>query len=131
MALYIKWVSRKSPRPPYNSISYPIAYSQGSVSAEDFMEDMVHNTTLSKQEARMAIDYFLEAIPRYLAIGNSIQLGKMGFLKAVINSEGSESPDEALPSKIKKKRVVFMPGKELRQQMNNISVRNVDSRMGQ
>lgn len=95
------------------------------------MEDMVHNTTLSKQEARMAIDYFLEAIPRYLAIGNSIQLGKMGFLKAVINSEGSESPDEALPSKIKKKRVVFMPGKELRQQMNNISVRNVDSRMGQ
>ena len=121
MALHYVVQQRKNPRDIAAPMKYYlIAKSLPAVDRRTFVEDMVRNTSLTKNEATTALDYLFEALPRYIALGHSVKLGELGFFRATIQSTGSDSAEEATPDKETKKRIIFTFGSELRQLINNI-----------
>lgn len=121
---YVKRM-RKNPMEPMSIPKYYItakAYSH--VKRETLVDDMVRNTSLTKQEAETALHYLFEAIPRYLALGNTVQLGPLGYFKYTISSEGITDPNKISASMIKTIRLKFIPGRELREQVRRFSLTN-------
>ena len=101
---------------------YLIQKSVGTVDRDYLIRDMVRNTSLTPMEAATGIDYLFSAIPRLLEFGFTVQLGAMGYFKIIIKSEGSDTLKEATPDKIKRMRLKFVPGAEIRKQVNDFAV---------
>ena len=101
---------------------YLIEKSVGNVGRDYLIRDMVRNTSLTAMEAATGIDYLFSAIPRFLELGFTVQLGAMGYFKVTIKSEGSDTQEEAVPEKIKSMRLRFVPGADIRKQVNEFSV---------
>ena len=101
---------------------YLIAKSVGNVDRNYLIKDMVRNTSLTPMEAATGIDYLFSAIPRFLELGFTVQLGDMGYFKVSIRSEGSDTQDKATPDKIQGMFLRFIPGADIREQVNGFSV---------
>ena len=83
---------------------------------------MVRNTSLTAMEAATGIDYLFNAIPRLLELGFTVQLGELGYFMVSIKSEGSDSQEEAVPDKIRSMHLRFIPGLNIRKQVNDFPV---------
>ena len=101
---------------------YLVGKSVGNVDRDYLIKDMVRNTSLTPMEAATGIDYLFSSIPRFLELGFTVQLGAMGYFKVMIQSEGSDTKDEATPDKIKGMRLRFIPGAEIRERVKGFSV---------
>ena len=101
---------------------YLMQKSVGSIDRDYLIRDMVRNTSLTQMEAATAIDYLFSAIPRLLELGFTVQLGKLGYFIISIKSEGSDLKEDAAPDKIKSMHLRFIPGDEIRKQVNDFSV---------
>ena len=60
------------------------------------------------------------SIPKYISIGFTVKLGKMGYFTVAIKSDGSETEEEATADKIRRKRLVFIVGKDMRKLINDL-----------
>ncbi len=101
---------------------YLSAKSVGSISRNELIEDMVRNTSLTKQEASTAVDYLFDPVPGFPDPGFTVKPGDIGYFKVTLRSEGSKTPEEATPDKIKGKYLRFIPGKAMRGLVKNFSV---------
>ena len=97
---------------------YLIAKTVGNIDRNYLIKEMVRNTSLTPMEAMTAIDYLFNAIPRLLELGFTVQLGEMGYFMVIIKSEGSDTADKATPDKIRNMRLKFVPGANIREQVN-------------
>ena len=90
------------------------------VGREFLINDMVLNTSLTFNEAATAIDYLFRSIPKYISLGHTVIIGKMGYFTIGIKSEGSATEEEATLDKIKRKRLIFIAGPEVRKLINDL-----------
>ena len=101
---------------------YLIEKSLGNIDRDYLIKDMVRNTSLTAMEAATGIDYLFDAIPRFLELGFTVQIGTMGYFKVSIKSEGSDIQDEAVPDKIRRKHLRFIPGGDIRKTIDELPV---------
>ena len=97
-----------------------ISKSFAPIDRDFLIKDMVTNTSLTAQEATTGIDYLFNSIPKYISLGFTVKIGKVGYFTVAIKSEGSDMEEEATSDKIKRKRLVFIVGKDLRKQINDL-----------
>ena len=101
---------------------YLIEKSIGSIERDYLIRDMVRNTSLTEMEAATGVDYLFEAIPRFLELGFVVQIGRLGYFKISIKSEGSDVAEEATPDKVRSLRLHFIPGLEMREDVNRFAL---------
>ena len=101
---------------------HPVSKSLKPISRDFLIKDMVKNTSLTYQEAATGIDYLFESIPKYLSLGFTVQIGKIGYFRIAFRTEGSETPEEVTADKIKRKRLIFVCGREIREMVNSFTV---------
>jgi len=99
---------------------YLVSKSFSPIDRDFLIRDMVSNTSLNFHEAATGIDYLFKAIPKYISVGHTVVIGKMGYFTVSIKSEGSDTEEEATAEKILRKRLVFIVGKDIRKQINDI-----------
>lgn len=101
---------------------YLLEKSVGNIDRNYLIKDMVRNTSLTMMEAATGIDYLFNAIPRFLELGFTVQLSDLGYFKVSIRSEGSDTAEEVSPDKIRSMHLRFIPGADIREQVNKFSV---------
>lgn len=101
---------------------YLIAKSWDRVGYDDLIEHMVRHTSLTREEARSALSYLQQSIPELLKLGCTIDLGGLGYLMTTIQSEDSDTPDEANHHKVRDIRIRFVPDKKLREAVRRLPV---------
>ena len=112
---------RKNPKDPAADPKYYLINKSFDAIGRDFLiNDMVNNTSLTANEAATGIDYLFKTIPKYISLGFTVKLGRMGYFTVGIKSEGSDTEEEATTDKIKRKRLVFIVGKDVRKQINDL-----------
>jgi len=121
-------VQRKNPMDLTAPEKYYLrAKSVGKIDRDYLIKDMLRYVSLTQEEASSAINYLFEAIPRFLKLGFRVSLGTLGSFKATLNSEGSETLDEATVDKVKRIRLRFVCGKELKEDIGNSSLEKFPS----
>ena len=110
MALFYNRVTKKNPSDPTGvSKWYLVLRSIGLIGEKELGEAVADETTLNPKEAEMAFSQLFKVILRYLLAGHTIKLAGLGTFKLTLSSEGSDTEEEAVPSKVKSINIRFVP----------------------
>ncbi len=87
-------------------------------------------TTINRKEAEMALAQFEKILIRELMNGNSVQLGDWGSFHLTCKSEGKYTKEEVTAGSIQKVNIRFVAGRSLKEAVQNISFKDIDSMAG-
>lgn len=95
---------------------YAQIVSNGTVSFDEFCEDVAEETALTSADVKSCIDRMTRQLAKHLREGRTVQLGELGTMRASVASTGSDTVDGFDASKMMKKPTFsFMPGKRLQE----------------
>ena len=111
-----KKVMRKNPMEPGDPAKfYMQPVSDGRVDKRMITDDLVLVSSLSRGDISSVIENLIDIMPKYLLMGKSVQLGELGTLRVSFSSEGANSMDELNPSMVRGQKILFTPGKLLKE----------------
>lgn len=121
MSLKYRIVPKKNPQdrnaaPKY----YASATSRGSIDMEQMLDAICENTTLDRDEARMAINRLFGKTEEFLHLGFNVHLGELGYMHVTTRSDGADKPEDATASMITDIVPRFVFGKKLRDSVRKI-----------
>lgn len=79
------------------------------------------SSTASAGDVRLILDELIEVMKRSLGKGEVVQVGELGNFQLQFGSTGTATKKEFNQALIKSKRIVFRPGKTLRESIKNYS----------
>ena len=89
---------------------YATPVYSGKVMKKQIADDLVLISSLSRGDISSVIENLLDAIPKYLLSGYSVQLGDLGTFRISFSSEGVDDPDSFNVGMIRGHKILFTPG---------------------
>jgi predicted histone-like DNA-binding protein len=78
-------------------------------------------STVSGADIRAVLYAMVDVMRDSLADGQIVRLGEMGSLRVSISSEGKENADEVNAKAIKNAKVIFTPGKDIKDMLATLN----------
>jgi predicted histone-like DNA-binding protein len=106
---------------PQNKAAAPKYYAEavmrGSISFEEFLDAVCEDTTLNRDEVRMAFNKGFKTIRRYTGMGFNVHLGSLGYTKATMRSKGEDTPEAVTADSVTDIVPHFVFGSEFRDEL--------------
>ncbi len=100
---------------------YATAKSAGKLTFRQLSKEIAESsTTVSDTDVLAVLNILLKILSRHLSNGEIVRLGDFGSFQISIGSEGAVEESKFNASMIKSKKVVFRPGIDLKEMMNNL-----------
>ncbi len=100
---------------------YASANVTGEKSLAGLTRDIEKISTVSGADIRAVLYALVDTMTGSLAEGQVVRLGELGSLRISISSEGKEKEKEVTPATIKQARVVFTPGKAIKDMLETVT----------
>ncbi len=97
----------------------------GETTLEDLTKYIEKISTVSGADIRAVLYAMVDLCIDELEKGNIVRLGDLGSLRPGISSEGHENGEDVLSESIIKTRIIFTPGKRLKQMLKAVGFRKV------
>ena len=111
-------IQRRNPTDPTAPKKwYVTSVKTGTVTQRSISNDIVESSSLTHGDVSHAIESLLNAIPRYLLLGNSVKLGVLGTFRLSVSSPGVDAPEDVNANIISRVKVIYTPSPELRKQI--------------
>lgn len=118
MSIQFKTVRRSEPGVPGGGQHkyYAGIERDRKVEMRTFIKAIGARSTVNVADVYAVIETFLQLIPEYLLEGRAVDLGPFGKFSVNISSIGHEQPEDVSVFSIRKTKVQFTPGEELKNQ---------------
>jgi predicted histone-like DNA-binding protein len=122
MSISFKVLPRKNPQ----DFTAPDKYYAGVVSngitdMEALSEMIAYQSTLTDTDCYAVLRSLEHNIINELNQGRIVRLGSLGNFQVGISSEGKATPEEVSALDIRKNRILFRPGKKMRQLLKTVT----------
>ncbi len=108
-------VEKVNPRDPQGARKfYGVAQSRGEVNLRDLAEQIADISTVSTIDVMAVLEALLQVIPQHLLDGKIVRLRDFGTFRLILESNGVEKAEDFNASHIKRVKMNFRPGKEIR-----------------
>ena len=104
---------------------YAYIKNQGSVNLRQIAKRISRESTISMMDTLAVLEGFLQTIPDLLLEGKIVKLAELGTFRSTISSEGVDIADDFNFTHIKRLNLIFRPGSEFRDQLNNVKFTKV------
>ncbi|WP_099464387.1 HU family DNA-binding protein [Parabacteroides provencensis] len=104
---------------------YASANVTGKMDFQAICARIADRSTASDGDVALVLRGLIHCMKEALLRGESVQLGDLGHFQAVIGSKGSLTEEEFNVSLIKKPRIIFRPGADLRDVVRKISFERI------
>ena len=122
MSIKYKILPRKNPQDLVAPEKfYATAVSNGETDMEALAEMIAYQSTLTDTDCYAVLRALERNIVQELSQGRIVRLGTLGNFQISLSAEGQNSPEEVSANNIIKSRILFRPGKKLRQLLTNLS----------
>jgi predicted histone-like DNA-binding protein len=126
MTIKYKSQKRTSPQNRDNSKYYPSKVKSGTKDLENIIPAIEKMSTVSGADTAAVLYALLDVVPEMMADGYSVQLGNLGTMRVSIGGEGKDTADELMASDITKRKVIFTPGKKLKNMLDELTFEKVE-----
>jgi predicted histone-like DNA-binding protein len=99
---------------------YANPVNAGKFTVKNFAKEIAGRSSLTRGDIENVLNNFLDELPTFLKLGLSVKLGDFGTLRLGLSSEGTATAEEFNATKIKNVKVIFTPGTELKEGLNDI-----------
>lgn len=106
--------------------TYATAKSSGYCDMEKLCDLIANRSAMSSGDVKSILDSLNWAMGLELRSGNIVQVGEFGNFHLTVSSEGGEDEKKFKASNIKKARIVFSPGRNLRFARDRVSFEEED-----
>ena len=93
---------------------YAMVEPTGTTDIDGLAKIISDSSTASRADVYLVLIGLVDAISQELEDGRSVHLGKLGSLSLSISSVGADTASEVTAFSIKKARLIFRPGPEIR-----------------
>jgi predicted histone-like DNA-binding protein len=100
---------------------YAMAKSAGVVSLKQLSKDISARSTVNSSDTLAVLDSLVQQLTKELEEGRIVRLGDFGSFQLSISSEGADTADKFSSSLIKKSKILFRPGIDLRNMLATVS----------
>lgn len=100
---------------------YASANVTGEVSIEGLTKRIEKISTVSGADIRAVLYALVDVSVGEMSDGKVVRLGDLGYFRVSISSEGVDSEKEVTSDIIKGGRVIFTPGKEIKNMLKNLT----------
>ena len=122
MAIKFKTQPRKNPQDMVAPEKfYAAAISNGETDMESLAEMIAYQSTLTDTDCYAVLRSLEHNIVNELRQGRIVKLGSLGNFQVSISSEGKITPEDVSAADITKSRILFRPGKKLRNLLGTLS----------
>lgn len=124
MAVKYKVLPRKNPRDLLAPEKfYAAAIADGDVDLDRLAELISYQSTLTATDCHAVLLSLEHNIIGELEQGRIVKLGRLGNFQVGLSSEGKVSASEVSAADITKSRILFRPGKKMRNMLKTLSYR--------
>lgn len=100
---------------------YAAALGNGETDLEALATMIAYQSTLTDTDCYAVLKSLEHNIINELNQGRIIKLGSLGNFQISISSDGKTTPEEVTAADVKKSRILFRPGKKLRQLLKTVN----------
>jgi predicted histone-like DNA-binding protein len=100
---------------------YAGARNTGDVSLRTLGKEIVARSTVNRVDTMAVLQSLTEVLVEHLSDGKIVRLGDFGAFQVGIGSDGAPSADKFHDSMIKNQKVIFRPGTDLKEMLNNLT----------
>jgi predicted histone-like DNA-binding protein len=123
MSLLYRVITRKNPQNRNAAAKYfAVSTSRGTITFEELLDSICADTTLNRDEARMALNRLFSKSEEYLSMGFNVHLGNLGYMHVTLKSDGADTPEGVTANAITDIVPRFVFGRKLRENVKKISV---------
>ena len=108
-----------------SKLFYANAKAAGTCGMYELCDLISLSSTASPGDVRLILDSLIEVMKRSLGKGEVVQVGELGNFQLQFGSTGTTTKKEFNQALIKSKRIVFRPGKMLRDAISNYSFEKI------
>jgi len=94
---------------------YAQSYANGKCTMDTLCETIADRSTATAGDVKLILDGLLFVMKQKIREGQIVQLGDLGYFQASLGSSGVENVEDFNADLIKKRRILFRPGKLLKQ----------------
>ena len=128
MSVKISATQRRDPRDPNSQPKYyATVRSNGRVDSHGLAKDINKMSTVSSVDTAAVLEAFINVVPDLLADGKIVELGDLGTFRVSVSSEGAETPEEVTARSITDVRILFQPGKRIRQMLSGTAFEKIQN----
>ena len=115
-----KVIERKNPL-TQSAKYYANAVNEGKVSLRDLAQQIEGRSSLTRGDIQNVLENFIDLLPLFLKMGNSVKLGDFGTIRLNIkNKNGAASAEEFSTALIDGVKVIFTPGVQLKGALKDV-----------
>jgi predicted histone-like DNA-binding protein len=100
---------------------YAAALGNGETDLEALATMIAYQSTLTDTDCYAVLKSLEHNIINELNQGRIIKLGSLGNFQISISSDGKNTPEEVTAADVKKSRILFRPGKKLRNLLKSVN----------
>lgn len=104
---------------------YATAVTNGEMDLDKLTKYIEKTSTVSGADIRAVLYAMVDAMTENLSNGEIVRLGDLGSLRVSISSEGSDKEEEVRASTVKSSKVIFSPGKKIKEMLKSVSYQKV------
>jgi len=108
----------KDPEAPNKYYAFPVYRS--SVGLKELSDNVADKSSLTRGDCYNVIQNFMAEMQKALRKGDIVKLDDLGTFRITLSSVGVETPQDLSSDAIKKARIRFQPGDELKGMLANL-----------
>ncbi len=106
---------------------YAASKSSGELTFKKLSKEIAESsTTVSDTDVLAVLNDLIKILNRHLAEGRIVRLGDFGNFQLSLSSEGAESAEKFNSSLIKKAKVVFRPGTDIKDMVKTLKYQKIE-----
>lgn len=106
---------------------YAVAKSNGVTGLNSLCELISARSSISSADVKAVIDSMNFILDYELRAGRLVQMGEFGSFRMSVGSEGADEKEDFTSSMIRKQKILFTPGKTLRETKNKVTFQRIKS----
>lgn len=108
--------------------AYAIAKYNGNTGMDTLCMMIGARSSMSSANVKAVLDNLNFVLDMELKAGRIVQLGEFGNFRLSLSSGGAESRDAFSPAMLKKAKILFTPGKSLRETAGSVGFTSMDEK---
>jgi len=104
---------------------YANAKSTGDTTLRALGKEIAARSTIAPADTQAVLVALTEVLVEHLANGKIVRLGDFGAFQVSVSSTGAETKEKFNSSLIKSSKVIFRPGIDIREMLNNLKYEKI------
>lgn len=99
---------------------------QPQVPFEKLLDEISSSCGVGRAQVKASVEGLLDRMTLFMEYGMSVKLGDFGSFKPTFNVKSQEKAEDLGADNIKRKKILFRPGKRFKNMLNDMSVSSLD-----